>query len=170
MKAMAPDRNRRYSTADEMLADLETFRKDEPAHRRHHQNQNQRLPPAAPGPLVVLLVLLIRRHTAHSLLLGAGHRHVGQILGGYAVHENSPEYGPNQIIRQDPEAGRQRKSASGDLIPIKVTVSLGARSGEIGWAKLSMMPLKSLVPPNQPTAATTRIRISVFHQLLRGRS
>ena len=43
-------------------------------------------------------------------------------------------------------------------------------SGTAGWAKLSMMPLKSLVPPNQPTAATTRIRISVFHQLLRGRS
>ena len=28
MKAMAPDRNKRYSTADEMLADLEAFRKD----------------------------------------------------------------------------------------------------------------------------------------------
>lgn len=28
MKAMAPDRNRRYSTADEMLSDLEAFRKD----------------------------------------------------------------------------------------------------------------------------------------------
>ena len=25
---MAPDRNKRYSTADEMLADLEAFRKD----------------------------------------------------------------------------------------------------------------------------------------------
>ena len=44
------------------------------------------------------------------------------------------------------------------------------RAGTAGWAKLSMMPLKSMVPPNQPTAATTRIRISVFHQLLRGRS
>lgn len=48
-----------------------------------------------------------------------------------AVHEYSSEYGPNQIIRQDPEADRQRKSASGELIPIKVTVSLGARSGEM---------------------------------------
>ena len=43
--------------------------------------------------------------------------------------EYSSEYAEGVIIRQSPEAERTRRSASGDLIPINVTVSRGARSG-----------------------------------------
>lgn len=46
-------------------------------------------------------------------------------------HEHNTEYAEGQIIHQSPEAGRTRKSASGELIPINVTISMGARSGEL---------------------------------------
>ena len=73
-----------------------------------------------------------------------------------AGHEHNAEYAEGQIIRQDPEAERIRKNAKGDLIPINVTISLGSRSGE--------MP-DVVGAPN-----TSRIMISIFHQLLLGLS
>jgi len=43
----------------------------------------------------------------------------------------STEYAAGQIISQSPEADKKGKNASGDPIPITVTLSLGARSGEM---------------------------------------
>ena len=200
MKAMAPDRNRRYSTADEMLTDLETFRKDptvsfdyspedlrperrgtdEPtqylpnvAVTRSKQQAVRRVPadeedeedyerPRSSWWKTLILILVVAavgwfggtrllsgimdsfaqpavpEYTVPSVVSKTVEEAMAmpEVAGIFeivedAVHEYSTEYGPNQIIRQDPEAGRQRKSASGDLIPIKVTVSLGARSGEM---------------------------------------
>ena len=46
-----------------------------------------------------------------------------------SVHEYSAQYPEGQIIKQDPEADRIKKTASTELIPITVTVSMGNRSG-----------------------------------------
>ena len=44
------------------------------------------------------------------------------------VHEYSAQYPAGQIIKQEPEADRIKKTASTELIPITVTVSMGSRS------------------------------------------
>lgn len=201
MKAMSPDRNRRYSTADEMLYDLEAFRKDPTVsfdysaddlrpEKRGADEPTQYLPNVAvtrakqnarrtPVPVVededeederprsgwwktlllILIVAAVGWFGGTRLLSGIMDSFAQQEIPEYtvpsvvgmtveeamaapevsgifeivedAVHEYSTEYGKDEIIRQDPEAERVRKSASGDLIPIKVTVSLGARSGEM---------------------------------------
>jgi len=55
---------------------------------------------------------------------------VFEIVEG-SKHEYSTEYAEGQIIRQDPEADRKKKSSNNALIPITVTLSLGTRSGEM---------------------------------------
>ena len=206
-KAMAPDRSRRYTTADEMLADLDAFRKDpnisfdytaedlmpeagmedEPTHKipnvavtRKQVQQAQAQSAARQAAddddeddddeyerprrfgwlkTLILIVLVaaagyygvtrlyegvmgsfstpeIPQYTVPDL---KGYtveeaREMEEVKGVFeivedAVYEYSNEYASGQIIRQDPEAGRQKKAASGELISINVTVSMGARSG-----------------------------------------
>lgn len=198
MKAMAPDRNRRYSTADEMLADLEAFRRDpsinfeysaEELRReasRGEDEPTQYLPNTGvtrtkqnhytPPPVeeddeeeyerprsnwwkILLLILIVAgvgyfgatrlyssimdsfktqeipEYTVPSILgmTVEEAEELAEIKGIFEIvedgHEYSGEYAEGQIIRQSPEGGRTRKNASGELIPINVTVSNGARSG-----------------------------------------
>ena len=46
-----------------------------------------------------------------------------------SIYEYSTQYPAGQIIKQDPEADRIKKTANTELIPITVTVSMGGRSG-----------------------------------------
>ncbi len=200
MKAMAPDRSKRYTTADEMLMDLEAFRRDpsisfeytpedlqldedtenEPTHKipnvavTHRQVQQPvRIqeededddedddPPRRYGWLKTLVLIVLVAALGYFGVT----RLYGFIMGSFstpeipeyevpslvgktveearampevdgifeivedAAYEYSNEYATGQIIRQDPEAGKMKKSPSGTLIPINVTVSMGARTG-----------------------------------------
>jgi len=201
VKAMAPDRNKRYSTADEMLADLDAFRRDpninfdysaeelqqeagsgsgdEPT--RYIPNtgvtktkQNHYVPPVEDDDdddyyekpksnwwKILLLILVIAgvgyfggMKLYNSIMESFQQVEIPQyevpsvvgltveeaenldtVDGIFEIveesHEHSSEFPEGQIIRQNPEAERIRKNASGDLIPINVTVSLGGRSGEL---------------------------------------
>ncbi|MBD5161773.1 MAG: Stk1 family PASTA domain-containing Ser/Thr kinase [Oscillibacter sp.] len=198
MKAMAPDRNRRYSTADEMVADLEAFRRDPTINfeysaeelRREtsrgtdeptqylpntgvtRTKQNHYTPPPAEEDdeeeyerprsnwwKILLLILIVAgvgyfgatrlyssimdsfkpqdipEYTVPSIvgMTVEEAEELAEIKGIFEIvedgHEYSGEYAEGQIIRQTPDAGRTRKNASSELIPINVTVSNGARSG-----------------------------------------
>ena len=61
-----------------------------------------------------------------ELIVGTGKDSNGEFSG-----EFSAEYPEGQIIHQTPDAGKQGKNAKGELIPITVVLSLGARSGEM---------------------------------------
>ena len=199
MKAMAPDRNKRYSTADEMISDLDAFRRDpnisfdysteelqreigtgdEPT--QHIPNtgvtrtkQNHYTPPPVEDDeddyydkpksnwwkILILIIIIagIGYFGGTKLYKGIMESFkpveiptydvpdvVGktveeaealqEVAGIFEIveesHEHNTEYAEGQIIHQSPEAGRTRKSASGELIPINVTISMGARSGEL---------------------------------------
>lgn len=199
MKAMAPDRNKRYSTADEMISDLDAFRRDpnisfdysteelqreigtgdEPT--QHIPNtgvtrtkQNHYTPPPVEDDeddyydkpksnwwkILILIIIIagIGYFGGTKLYKGIMESFkpveiptydvpdvVGktveeaealqEVAGIFEIveesHEHNTEYAEGQIIHQSPEAGRTRKSASGELIPINVTISMGARSGEM---------------------------------------
>ena len=196
MKAMAPDRNKRYATADEMLSDLEAFRQDpsisfdypaedfrpdlgggeEPTQpmlntaMARRQPRNEQLAPEDEEDeeerprgtwwkvlLVAALIAVLGYFGVNKLYQGImGSFTTTEVpeytvpkVVGYTVEEAealeqvagifeivvdttleySSEYAEGVIIRQSPEAERTRRSASGDLIPINVTVSRGARSG-----------------------------------------
>jgi len=203
MKAMAPDRNQRYSTADEMLADLDAFRRDPNINfdysaddlRRELEKGSgdeptQYIPNAAATRakqnhyaqpveddgeeddeydekprsnwwkiLIIILIIAgvgwyggsklyssimdsfqqeeIPEYTVPSVVGKTIEEaeQMTEIKGIFQLVEEgseySQEYAEGQIIRQSPEADRIRKNASGDLIPINVTVSMGARSGEM---------------------------------------
>jgi len=195
LKAMAPDRGRRYSTADEMLADLETFRRDpsvsfeyseadlRPTQEQPDDEPTQYLPnpavtrknphyhspareaedeeerPRGRWWLTLLLIVLLAaggyfgvtyvyRQVMSSFtttevpeykvpnLEGKTIEEAEQmpeVAGIFeivedAAHEYSAEFEAGQIIRQSPKPDKIEKSASGDLIPINVTVSLGLRT------------------------------------------
>ena len=199
MKAMAPDRNKRYSTADEMISDLDALRRDpnisfdysteelqreigtgdEPT--QHIPNtgvtrtkQNHYTPPPVEDDeddyydkpksnwwkILILIIIIagIGYFGGTKLYKGIMESFkpveiptydvpdvVGktveeaealqEVAGIFEIveesHEHNTEYAEGQIIHQSPEAGRTRKSASGELIPINVTISMGARSGEL---------------------------------------
>ena len=199
-KAMAPDRNKRYSTADEMLADLDAFRKDPNINfdysadelKREVDNgdeptqyipntgvtrtkQNHYTPPPFEEEddgdydekpksnwwKILILILIIAgvgyfggmklynnimdsfqqeeipEYTVPNIVgkTVEAAEAMAEVNGIFEIveenHEHSTEYKEGEIIRQNPEADRIRKNASGELIPINVTVSLGARSGEM---------------------------------------
>ena len=197
MKAMTPDRNRRYSTADEMLADLEAFRKDpninfeysaEELRRenaREGDEPTQYIPntgvtrtkqthytppveeddddeeerPRSNWWKILLLILVIAgagyfgaTRMFNSIMDSFQPQEIpeytvpsvegktmeeaeamAEVRGIFEIvedgHEYSSEYAEGQIIRQTPEAGRTKKNASGELMPINVVISNGARSG-----------------------------------------
>ena len=198
MKAMATDRNMRYSTADEMLADLESFRKDPSIsfdysaddlrrERGGEDEPTQYLPNMGvtrtkqqhytPAPaddededdrprggwwktlLLILVVAAVGYFGVTRLYQGIMDSFAAPVIPEYTVpdltgltadearalpevegvfeivegskHEYSTEYAEGQIIRQDPEADRKKKSSNNALIPITVTLSLGTRSGEM---------------------------------------
>ena len=196
MKAMTADRNRRYSSADEMLSDLEAFRKDPTVsfdysaedlrrERDREDEPTQNIPNVgaarprpvryAPPPLeeddeeddrrgggwwkVLLLIVLVAavgyfgvtrlyqgimdsfaqqeipEYTVPSVVGKTVEEAMAleEIEGVFeivenSVHEYSTQYPAGQIIKQDPEADRIKKTASTELIPITVTVSMGSRS------------------------------------------
>ena len=200
MKAMAPDRNKRYSTADEMIADLDAFRRDPSINFEYSSEElgreasggtdepTQYIPNTGvtrtkqnhytPPPIeeddyedygrpksnwwkILLLILIIggvgyfgvtRLYSSimDSFKPAEIPEHVVPNVVGMTVeeaedleavmgvfeiieesHEYSAEYPEGQIIRQSPEAERTKKNANGELMPINVTVSNGARSGEM---------------------------------------
>ena len=199
IKAMAPDRSSRYSTADEMLADLEAFRKDpsinfdysiadlRPAAAGGADEPTQYIPNAAAARnrqqnryvpleedeeedersggswwkilLVVLLIAVLAYFGVTKLYQGIMGSFVAppevpdytvpnvvgmtieeakelpevvdgvfEIVDG-GKPQYSSEYEEGEIIHQTPEAERTRRASSGSLVPITVTLSLGARSG-----------------------------------------
>jgi len=199
MKAMAPDRNMRYSTADEMLADLETFRKDPsvsfdytpvdlrpaagsideptqyipntaaarnrpnhyaPTEEEDYDEMEEEGRPRGVWLKILLVILLIAVlgyfglsklyqgimssfttpdipvHTVPDVVgmtLDAAKERpdvkgVFEIMEGGTPEYNS-DYEAGKIIRQTPEAEREKKASDGELIPITVTLSLGVRSG-----------------------------------------
>ena len=197
MKAMAPDRGNRYTTANEMLADLEAFRKDpnisfdysitdlrppvvggadEPTqyipNAAAARNRQQRYAPVdeedeederAGGGwwkilLVIALVAVLGYFGVNKLYQGImgsftapeipeqtvptvvgmtieRAKELPEVVNGIfeivdgGKPEYSSEYEAGEIIRQTPEAERTKRAAAGDLIPITVTLSLGAKSG-----------------------------------------
>ena len=199
IKAMALDRSSRYSTADEMLADLEAFRKDpsinfdysiadlRPAAAGGADEPTQYIPNAAAARnrqqnryvpleedeeedersggswwkilLVVLLIAVLAYFGVTKLYQGIMGSFVAppevpdytvpnvvgmtieeakelpevvdgvfEIVDG-GKPQYSSEYEEGEIIHQTPEAERTRRASSGSLVPITVTLSLGARSG-----------------------------------------
>ena len=197
MKAMAPDRNNRYTTADEMLADLEAFRKDPnisfdysitdirpaaggadeptqyiPNAAVARNRQQQRYAPVDEEEeeeertggswwkilLVVALVAVLGYFGVNKLYQGIMSsfttpeipeqtvpavvgmtleeaKELPEVVDGIfeIVDGGKPEYNSKyeagEIIRQTPEAERTKRASEGDLIPITVTLSLGAKSG-----------------------------------------
>ena len=196
LKAMACDRNKRYSTADEMLADLEAFRKDPtlsfdytpadlPTERGSEDEPTQYLPnvavtrtrsPQTYHPVhepeedeederpksnwwkILLLIVAIAvvgyfavttlfSFVMESLTPVSVDYKVPSVVG-YTVEEaeklqgvagifeivkvaeaNSSEYSPDEIIKQEPEAGEILRGGVDAKLKIEVTVSLGAKSG-----------------------------------------
>ena len=196
LKAMACDRNKRYSTADEMLADLEAFRKDPtlsfdytpadlPTERGSEDEPTQYLPnvavtrtrsPQIYHPVhepeedeederpksnwwkILLLIVAIAvvgyfavttlfSFVMESLTPVSVDYKVPSVVG-YTVEEaeklqgvagifeivkvaeaNSSEYSPDEIIKQEPEAGEILRGGVDAKLKIEVTVSLGAKSG-----------------------------------------
>ena len=190
MKAMTPDRNRRYSTADEMLADLEAFRKDpninfeysaEELRRenaREGDEPTQYIPntgvtrtkqthytppveeddddeeerPRSNWWKILLLILVIAgagyfgaTRMFNSIMDSFQPQEIpeytvpsvegktmeeaeamAEVRGIFEIvedgHEYSSEYAEGQIIRQTPEAGRTKKNASGELMPINLSL------------------------------------------------
>ncbi len=196
MKAMTPDRNRRYISADEMLSDLEAFRKDPTVsfdysaedlrrERDREDEPTQNIPNVgaarprpvryAPPPpedddeederrgggwwkalLLIVLVAAVGYFGVTRLYQGIMDSFAQPEIPEYTVpnvvgrtveeamaleeiegvfeivesgvHEYSAQYPAGQIIKQEPEADRIKKTASTELIPITVTVSMGSRS------------------------------------------
>ena len=201
IKAMAPDRNKRYSTADEMLQDLEAFRKDpsvnfdySPEDLRPDQSSGgdeptQHIPNMGvtrtkqthytPPPqndgdnyeyekpksnwwkilLMIVIVAAVGYFGVTRLYQGIMDSFTPVEIPEYTVPSvigktveeaqameavsgsfeivvdtegsSYSEYPEGQIIDQTPEAEKKGKNANGDLIPITVKLSLGARSGEM---------------------------------------
>ena len=204
MKAMAPDRNKRYSTADEMLQDLEAFRKDPSVNfdysledLRPEQNSGgedeptQHIPnmgvtrtkqtPYNPPPRndeddyyeyekpksncwkILSLIILVSAAGYYGVtrlyqgimdsftpveipeyevpsVIGKTVEEaqaMQEVFGSFEIvidegkGEFSTEYAEGQIIHQTPDAGKKGKNAKNETIPITVTLSLGARSGEM---------------------------------------
>ncbi len=202
IKAMAPDRNKRYSTADEMLQDLDAFRKDpsvnfdysledlRPEQKSGEDEPTQHIPNMGvtrtkqthynPPPrsdeddfeyekpksnwwkILIMIVIVaaagyfgvtrlyqgimdsftpveIPEYTVPSVIGKTVEeaQAMQAVSGSFEIivdEQNgdfSTEYAEGQIIHQTPEAEKKGKNANGDLIPITVTLSLGARSGEM---------------------------------------
>jgi serine/threonine-protein kinase len=197
MKAMASDRNKRYRTADEMLADLEAFRKDPTlsfdysvedlrGERREEESEeptqyipNVAVTRARPSgrnepeevesdeeerprvrwwktALLIVVIAAVGYFAVSNIYRAIMDSFTSTQVPEYAVpsvvgltveeaqaleevdgvftivesyYENSSEYPAGQIIDQDPEADRMKKSDNGALIPINVTISLGVKSG-----------------------------------------
>ena len=202
MKAMAADRNKRYSTADEMLQDLDAFRKDpsvnfdysledlrpeknsdgdeptqhipnmgvtrtkqahyNPPPRNDEDEYEYEKPKSNWWKILIMIVIIgavgyfgvtrlyqgimdsftpvdIPEYTVPSVIGKTVEeaRAMQAVSGSFEIvvdeknGDFSTEYAEGQIIHQTPEAEKKGKNANGDLIPITVTLSLGARSGEM---------------------------------------
>ncbi|MDE7261163.1 MAG: Stk1 family PASTA domain-containing Ser/Thr kinase [Oscillospiraceae bacterium] len=204
MKAMAADRNRRYSTADEMLQDLEAFRKDpsvnfdysiedlRPDKDDSEDEPTQHIPnmgvtrtkqthytspprndeddydyeyekPKSNWWKILLMIIIVSavgyfgvtrlyqgimdsftpveipEYTVPSVIGKTVEeaQAMQEVFGNFKIvideekGEFSTEYAEGQIIHQTPDAGKKGKNANNDTIPITVTLSLGARSGEM---------------------------------------
>ena len=224
MKAMAADRKKRYATADEMIANLEAFRKDpslsfdyslEDLRDRSGEEEPTRPIPnvaaaknkpskrAKPvddddddddygpprwwswlkGLLILALLVGVGYYAANTLYEGVLNSFTPAAPTEYSVprvigltleeamalpevdgiftivdtyYEYNNEFPKGAIISQSPEAGRSKKAADGQLIPITVTVSRGVTSGsmpnlvgeEVRAAKLRLNQSKDLAKLN----------------------